>query len=353
MAGSSVDHPSFQCEEALRAFLDKQNDQRKDQDLAEHGADLRFEDLVGDPQAERGHYATGQLADTAEHDDQEGIDDVALAQVRADVADLAQRHAAQPGDAGAQAKREHVHAPGGHAAAGGHVAVLGDGAHVEAQARLVQQQPGQHHHAQGEGDDYDAVVRQHQVGQHLNAAGQPGGVGHFDVLRAEYQPDKLDQHQADAPGGEQGFQGAAVQVTNHRAFQGHADGGGDEKRHRQRDQRVELDGLRHVALHQQLHHVGGVGAEHQHLAVGHVDHAQQAERDRQAQGREQQDRTEGHAAEGLAEDLAQHQFAFDLGQAGLGGGMHRSVGFHAGGEQGFEAGAGQRVAGAAKQTHGG
>jgi hypothetical protein len=52
VAGSSVDHPSFQCEEALRTFLDEQNDQREDEDLAEHGADLRFENLVGDAQAE-------------------------------------------------------------------------------------------------------------------------------------------------------------------------------------------------------------------------------------------------------------------------------------------------------------
>src|SRR5690606_21590143 len=45
---SSVDHPSFQCEEALRTLLDEQNDQREDQDLAEHGADLRLQQLVGD-----------------------------------------------------------------------------------------------------------------------------------------------------------------------------------------------------------------------------------------------------------------------------------------------------------------
>ncbi len=51
--------------------------------------------------------------------------------------------------------------------------------------------------------------------------------------------------------------------------------------------------------------------------------------------------------------IAQHQFALDLGQAGLGGGMHGGVGFHAGGEQGFQACARQRVAGAAEQTHGG
>jgi hypothetical protein len=86
--------------------------------------------------------------------------------------------------------------------------------------------------------------------------------------------------------------------------------------------------------------------------VGHVDHAEEAEGDRQPQGREQQDRAQGHAAEGLAEDFAKHQFAFDLGQAGFGGGVHGGIGFDARCEQGFKARAGQRVAGAAKQAHG-
>src|SRR3989338_4648179 len=115
----SIDHPSFLCEEALGALLDKQDDQREDQDLAQHGADLRLEYLVGDPQAEGGEYAAGQLADAAEYHHQEGVDDVALAQVRADIADLAQGYAAETGDARAEAEGEHVHPPGGHAAAGG------------------------------------------------------------------------------------------------------------------------------------------------------------------------------------------------------------------------------------------
>src|SRR5690606_9729091 len=122
---------------------------------------------------------------------------------------------------------------GGHAAAGGHVAVLRDGTDVEAETGLVQQQPGQQHDEQGEADDDDTAVGQYQVGQHLDAAGQPFGVGHLDVLRAENHPHQLDQDQADAPGGQQGFQWATVEVTDYRALQGHADGGGDEEGDRQ------------------------------------------------------------------------------------------------------------------------
>ncbi|VVM90085.1 hypothetical protein PS624_02766 [Pseudomonas fluorescens] len=185
----------------------------------------------------------------------------------------------------------------------------------------------------------------------MNAAGQPCRVGHFNVLRAEQQAHQLNQHQADAPGGEQGFQGAAVEVANHRALQRHADRRCDEERHRQRDQRVELNRLWCVALEHQLHHVRRVGTEHQHLAVGHVDHAEQAERDRQTECRQQQNRTEGHAAEGLTEDLADQQFAFDLSKAGFGCGAYVGVGFNAGFEQTFEARACQRITGFAEQAY--
>ncbi|MNN00384.1 hypothetical protein D3C81_1129720 [compost metagenome] len=142
-------------------------------------------------------------------------------------------------------------------------------------------------------------------------------------------------------------------MANHRTLQRHADGRGHEKRHRQRNQRIELDGLRCVALEHQLHDIGRVGAEHQHLAVGHVDHAEQAEGDRQPQCREQQNRAQRHATEGLPQELADQQFAFDLSQAGFGCRAYTGIGFNAWIEQAFEAGAGQRITGFSEQAHSG
>ncbi|MCY1362423.1 hypothetical protein D9M69_491380 [compost metagenome] len=86
--------------------------------------------------------------------------------------------------------------------------------------------------------------------------------------------------------------------------------------------------------------------------MGHVDHPEQAEGDRQAERGEQQDRAEAHAAERLAEQVAEQQAALDLGQAGFGGGAHRGVAFRAVGQQRFQARARQRVAGLAEQAHG-
>ena len=47
----------------------------------------------------------------------------------------------------------------------------------------------------------------------------------------------------------------------------------------------------------QLHHVGGVGAEHHQLAVRHVDDAHHAEGDGEADGREHQHRAQAQAEE--------------------------------------------------------
>ncbi|MNJ55264.1 hypothetical protein D3C77_507450 [compost metagenome] len=81
-------------------------------------------------------------------------------------------------------------------------------------------------------------------------------------------------------------------MADHRALQQHAHAGTDAEGHGQGDQRVELDGARRVALQHNLHHVGGIGAEHQHFTVGHVDHPEQAESDRQPQGCQQQNRAQ-------------------------------------------------------------
>ena len=52
-----------------------------------------------------------------------------------------------------------------------------------------------------------------------------------------------------------------------------------------------------VVRHQQLHDVGGVGAEHHQLAVRHVDDAHDAEGDGQADGDQHQHRAEAQAEE--------------------------------------------------------
>ena len=77
-----------------------------------------------------------------------------------------------------------------------------------------------------------------------------------------------------------------------------------------------------------------------------------AEGDGQAQGCQQQDRTQGQTTERLPQQIADQQFAFDLRQAGFGGGAHPGIGFDPRLQQVFEAGTGQRLASFTQQAHG-
>ena len=73
-------------------------------DLAQHRARDRLEQLVDHAQAQRRRDRAGELADAAEHHDHERVDDVALPELRADVAELRERDAAQTRDARAEAE---------------------------------------------------------------------------------------------------------------------------------------------------------------------------------------------------------------------------------------------------------
>ncbi len=85
--------------------------------------------------------------------------------------------------------------------------------------------------------------------------------------------------------------------------------------------------------------------------MGHVDHPEQAEGDRQAEGGEQQDRAQRQAAESLAEQFADQELALDLRQAGLGGLAHVGVGFRLVGQQVLQAHPRHGRAGFAEQAH--
>src|SRR5580698_10853762 len=81
----SFDRPSLQGEQSARAALNEQDDEDQHQDLAQDGAGIGFEELVDDAERGRAEQGTEEIADAAEHHDHEGVDDVALAKVRADV----------------------------------------------------------------------------------------------------------------------------------------------------------------------------------------------------------------------------------------------------------------------------
>ena len=98
-----------------------------------------------------------------------------------------------------------------------------------------------------------------------------------------------------------------------------ADRAGDEEGQRHRDQQriVEQAGI--AGADHLLHHEGGVGADHHHLAMGHVDDAHHAEGDGKPDRGEQQHRAERQAVPGVLHRRPQREIALDRGdRAGRG-----------------------------------
>ena len=80
--------------------------------------------------------------------------------------------------------------------------------------------------------------------------------------------------------------GPAVHPLDDADLQQEAEQSGDDERDRQRDRDRQVAGVDDL-----LDEVGGEGADHEELAVGHVDHAHLAEGEREAERGEQEQRT--------------------------------------------------------------
>src|SRR5690606_8991470 len=144
--------------------------------------------------------------DAAHHHHHERVDDVALTELGAYVAELREGDTTHAGHSGTEGERPGVDATSRNAHGRCHFAVLRDGSHVQPERSALQQEVDEAYDHDHEQHHRDAAVRQYEVGQELPAAGQPFGVGDGDVLRAEHATHGLDQHQAQAPRREQRLQ---------------------------------------------------------------------------------------------------------------------------------------------------
>ena len=77
-------------------LLNKDHNEHQHSDFGQHGAHPTLKPFIEQTQPERGGHGARQLPYTAHHHNHERIDDVRLAEIRADVADLAQRSAGCP-----------------------------------------------------------------------------------------------------------------------------------------------------------------------------------------------------------------------------------------------------------------
>ena len=144
----------------------------------------RLKELVGDAEHERADQRAPQIADAAEHHDHEAVDDVALAEIGADIVDLRQRDAGDAGDAGAEPESKRVDARGADA----HRRPPWRGS---ASPRASQGQAGEAQHAeqrdehrQREADDPQPVIGDGDAAE-VEGAAHPGRIADLAVGRPE------------------------------------------------------------------------------------------------------------------------------------------------------------------------
>ena len=168
-------------------------------------------------------------------------------------------------------------------------------------------------HREREADDPQPVIGDGDAAE-IEGAAHPGRVADLAVVRAEDGAHRLLQDQRQAPGGEQRFQRPAVEEADDAALDRDADGARRPgRRAARRSAANSRTGAGYVGADDLLHHEGGVGAEHHHLAMRHVDDAHHAEGDGEADGGEQQHRAEREAVPGVLHGVHRSQVALDRG----------------------------------------
>ena len=110
---------------------------------------------------------------------------------------------------------------------------------------------------------------------------EPGGHGDIERCRAEGKPDDLDEDQRKSPRGQQRIERAIVERSDQEALDHPA-----EKSHHDKGQRnADEEGYAELGLE----HIGREGAEHDELAMRHVDDAHGPVDDGETQCRDQPD----------------------------------------------------------------
>ena len=219
------------------------------------------------------------------------FDDIALAEIRADIVDLRQRDARDARDTRAEPEGERVDAAGADAHRGRHSPVLRDRAHLEAEAREAQQPEQEHEDTEREADDPEPAIGDVDRSE-VEGAAHPGRVADLAVGRSEHGTHRLLQDQRQPPGGKQRFERPAVQETDDALLDQNADRSRnhESERHGEHQRIIEQGGI--VRANHLLHHEGHIGADHHHLAVRHVDDAHDAEGDGKPDSGKQEDRAE-------------------------------------------------------------
>ena len=107
--------------------------------------------------------------------------------------------------------------------------------------------------------------------------------------QAELEPHGLLDQNADAPGGEQRVENAAVEAPNDNPL--------DQQAEQRRNHESQRNGNQDAGMQPDARHHGGVGTNHHQLAMGHVDDAHDAVGDGEAKRHKQQNGADTKADE--------------------------------------------------------
>ena len=127
-------------------------------------------------------------------------------------------------------------------------------------------------------------------------ASQSGGVSGW-VSAPKIKPHDLLQRDGDPEGRQKRLERAVIEPSYDQPLHGHAGHEGDDEGQRDRDgERGRL------VRHETLHEVARIGADHDELAMGHVDDPHDAESDGEPDGGEKVDRSERYSVEREVEE---------------------------------------------------
>ena len=177
-------------------------------------------------------------------------------------------------------------------------------------------------HRKREADDPQPVVGDGDAAE-IEGAAHPGRIADFAIVGAERGAHRLLQDQRQAPGRQQRFQRPAIEEADDGALDHDADDAGDQEGERNRDRERIVEQRRIARADHLLHHEGDIGAEHDHFAVRHVDHAHDAEGDGKADGGQQQHRAERNAVPGVLHRFPDREAVLDGADGGGGAGRDR------------------------------
>ncbi len=239
---------------------------------------------VTTPDDPRGDQRALELPDAAGDDHEERRDDVGRAERRVRSRDEGDGDASDPCQAGAEEEGDAIDAPGRDTHRLGQLTVLHRRTDPPTEPAVLQHgvERCQRRHRQ---HDREELAVWPVVTEHRDAAAQPARRVHRIALRAEDVLGGLLQDQRHADGRQERVERPFVHPLDDGCLQQQPEEAGDEEGHRDGDHDREAGARDHL-----LGHVGRVGAGHEELAVGHVDHAHLSERERQAERRQQQDR---------------------------------------------------------------